>query len=65
MCGLCKKIFPEKDQERMLHLISLDMTGGYFAPSKCNLDEEEKENSSCGLAHTVAMDLNREILVKM
>jgi len=49
----------------MLHLISLDMTGGYFAPSKCKLDEEEKENSSCGLAHTVSMDLSRAILVKM
>jgi len=41
------------------------MTGGYFAPSKCKLDEEEKENSSCGLAHTVSMDLSRAILVKM
>jgi hypothetical protein len=41
------------------------MMRGYFALSLCKLDEEEKGNSSCVLARTVAMDLNREIPVKM
>lgn len=54
----------------MWHLISLDKRAchsecNYFVPSLSKLDEEEKGNSSYVLLHAVAMDLKREIPVKM
>lgn len=67
---LCIEMFHAKDQEQTWHLMSLDMRichskCNYFVPLWCKLDEEEKKNSSDALAHTFAMDLKREILVKM
>lgn len=63
-------MFHAKDQESTVHLTLWDTSMrhskcNYFVPLLCKLDEEEKSNSSGALAHTVAMDLKREIPVKI
>jgi len=54
----------------MVHSISLDKRVyhsrcNYFVPKLCKMDEEENRNNSYVPVHIVAMDLKREIPVKM